>query len=64
MNDMKACIHMKDRLLNHQGIIRTTKFKGIVKIFEPVPNFVILIKKACSFSGCPVAGIGHFSSGS
>ena len=33
MNDMKTC--MKDRLLNHQGIVRKTKFKNIIRIFEP-----------------------------
>ena len=42
MNDMKTC--MKDQLLNHQGKIRI-KFKNITRIFEPAPNFVILIKK-------------------
>ena len=35
----------KDRLLNHQDIIGITKFKNIIRIFEPAPNFVILIKK-------------------
>ena len=32
-NDMKTC--MKDRLLNHQGNIRMTKFKNIIRIFKP-----------------------------
>ena len=34
-----------ENMHNHQGKIRITKLKNIVKIFEPAPNFFIPIKK-------------------